>query len=298
VRPSVVASSLVFAAALLAAGSAAAEEGYPVSFVERPLTLPRFVLAPEGELDINRAGYAVGSAAAIAPGPFVVAGIQLGASFGITDSFEIGAVVLPIQFNSPAGYGGIFTGEEGTIAQPTIYATFRFLHLNLADIGARLRVAFLVPQAGVGAGALVEPSVPLLVHLGKVARLDAELGIPISVAGSTTVVTLTGTTAVATKVSVGVDIPVRFALDITEHVHLGLNSGVIVDDFGDAANTARIPLGIFGGYAIGEHRPILDIDPFFGFPFLIAPGVDGPGTSKFNPSFFATGVNLRGYLYL
>ena len=65
-----------------------------------------------------------------------------------------------------------------------------------------------------------------------------------------------------------------------------------------------VPLGIFAGYAVGgKNGPILDIDPFFGWPALITPGVETGGTCKncpghFNPGFITVGLALGGFIYL
>lgn len=308
-RASILVSGVIMAAVSLAAGSARAQHGapgapaahgehggeeseYPVSYVERPLTLPKFTLAPFGELDIVRIGVGEGANSAAA----VVAGMQIGASFGITKNIEVGAVVLPIQFNNGAGYGGLFVGEEGTLAQPSIYGTFRFLHTGVFEMGARLRLQFIVPHAefGLGAGAIITPSVPMLVHIGKVGRLDAEVAIPIRAIGVSE-----GTGAFSTsttQVRAGLDIPLRLAFDIIEPLHVGVSTGVSIEDFGEASASTRIPLGVFFGYAVGHGKPIVDIDPFFSFFQFITPG-GGIFGDKVNPGIFVAGVSARGYIY-
>jgi hypothetical protein len=298
-------SILVAASASLAAPAAHAqhaahgeESEFPVSFVERPLTLPRFTLAPFGEFDVTRLGTTTTAAGGGLSSDVVLVGIQLGASFGITDNIEVGAVLLPIQFNNGAGYGGYFLGEEGALAQPSVFATFRFFHQQPIEIGARLLVQFLVPRSGLGAGALIEPSLPLLVHIGKIGRFDAEVGVPIRVVGGTTV----GTVTTGTTAEVGLDVPLRLAFDIIEPLHIGLNTGLVIEDFGHAADTTAIPLGIFMGYAVGQKKPLVDIDPFFSWFQFLTPGATAdpliPGSGdKVRPGHFVVGVNARGYIY-
>jgi hypothetical protein len=283
VRLSVLLSGSILAAATLTVHAArAGDQEYPLSFVERPLTLPRLTLAPSFELDIDRIG--IGGL----PGDVVIAGMQIGASFGITPDFEVGAIVVPIQFNNGAGYGGFFVGEEGELAEPTLFATYRFLHTEAIDLGARLAIQIVIPSDGSGAGAIIEPSVPLLVHLGKVARLDAALGFRIAAGGATGVG--------GSSVAVGLGIPASVAFDIIPPLHVGVSTGVFVDNFSQAGDTARIPLGVFAGYAIGDKRPIVDIDPFFSFFDFITPGVPSPG-DKINPGIFIAGVSAKGYFY-
>ncbi len=281
-------SSLVriLAAVSLAAGSArAGNQEYPVSYVERPLTLPKLTLAPQLELDVDRiplsATVGTGGAVLKASGT-VAAGMQIGAAFGITNDLEVGAIVLPVMFTPVGGYGGPFVGEEGTVGEPTIYGTYRFLNREAFDLGVRLRVQFLVPISGSGAGAIIEPSVPFLLHIGKKLRFDAEVGLPIE--------------AVSGHAGVGLDVPLRLAFDIIEPLHVGVSTGLVVDDFTDAGTTTRIPLGVFFGYAVGEKRPIVDIDPFFSFFQFITPG-GGPLGDTVNPGLFVAGVSARGYFY-
>lgn len=283
-------SGLTLAAIALSAGSARAAHGhgdheeseYPLSYVERPMTLPRLTLAPQLELDVDRIGFAGRT------GAVVVAGMQLGATFGITKDLEVGAVVLPVQFNQGAGYGGLFFGEEALLAEPSIFATYRFLHQHMIELGARLRMEFIVPRGGLSAGFFIEPSVPLLVHLGPRVRLDAEVGIPIGVVPSST----TG----KAETAVGLDVPVRVSFDIIEPLHVGASTGVRIEDFGNPKESAVVPLGIFMGYAVGGKKPIVDIDPFFNFVDFITPG-GGPFDQKVNPGVFVLGVSARGYIY-
>ena len=297
-RSSILVSGAIAAALSFAPSTARAHGGeeseYPVSYVERPLTLPRFALAPFGELDITRIGLSVATPGGTVSGSTVLAGMQFGASFGITKDLEVGAVVLPIQLNNGAGFGGDFVGEEGAVLGPTLFATYRFLHNEKFALGARLRVQFIVPRNGLGAGSIITPSVPLLLHIGKIGRFDAELGLPISVVSASDAADpLAGNT---TEVHIGLDIPLRLAFDIIEPLHIGVSSGVAIEDFGHAGESARIPLGVFFGYAVGHNKPIVDIDPFFSFFDFLTPG-GGPFGDKVNPGVFVMGVNARGYLY-
>jgi hypothetical protein len=116
-------------------------------------------------------------------------------------------------------------------------------------------------------------------------RLDASVGIPIRAGGEV---------ASGSSAAVGLEVPVAFSFDIIEPLHVGVNTGLIVDDFSAAGDTTGIPLGIFGGYAIGDKRPIVDIDPFFNFFSFITPG-SPIGVAQ--PGIFTVGVSARGYIY-
>jgi hypothetical protein len=287
-------SGLILATIALASGAAFADEpkhkepkggeasDYPVSYVERPLTLPRFALAPELELDVTRTTIVitVGGPTTIEMG----AGMALAATFGITSDFEVGAVVAPIEFAPTAAYG-----------DPQIFATYRFLHQKDFDLGARLRTTLITPHEGEAAGVVITPSVPFLLHIGKIARFDAEVGVPIVIYGSTT---LGPGFTMASHVAVGLDVPLALAFDIIEPLHVGVSTGVGIGDLGHPKETTVIPLGIFLGYAIGHGRPILDIDPFFTFVDFITPGGELGSGDRINPGIFVGGVSLRGYIYL
>jgi hypothetical protein len=289
VRLSVLVSGLLIAAASLTVRAArAGDQEYPVSFVERPLTLPKFTLAPSLELDVTHVGVAGPGG-----GSLTSAGMQIGATFGITDNIEVGTILVPVQFNNGAGFGAVpvvgFVGEEGTPGYLSFYGTFRFLHTEMLDLGARLRVEIVTNSV---TGAVIEPSVPLLLHIGKIGRLDAELGIPITVLSTSASFGVVG----GTQVAAGLDVPIKLAFDIIEPLHVGVSTGVKVDDFSQAGASTAIPLGVFMGYAIGEKRPLIDIDPFFNFYQFITPG-DGLFDHKVNPGVFVVGVSARGYVY-
>jgi hypothetical protein len=244
------------------------ESEYPLSYTERPLTLSKMTLAPELVFNVGHLGG-------------TTFGMEIGAAFGITKDFEIGAVVLPMDFApSPVRYGA-----------PQIFATYRFFHSPTVEIGGRLRAA--IYHEGV-TGAAITPSVPFLFHLGKIARLDLEPGVVISAnrvpVGSTG--TLTGGSTY-----VGLSVPVQFAIDIIEPLHVGVNTGIIAGDFGHFGDSVTVPLGFFAGYAIGGKKPVVDIDPFFRWDAFLMPGV-GAGVDKVNAGIWNVGLNIRAYIYL
>jgi hypothetical protein len=281
VRLSILCSGFTLGAVVaLTAGSALAaghkhheeeESEYPVSYVERPLVIPRMTLAPQLSIDVTHVT-GLGS---------IEAGMALGAAFGVTKDLELGAVVLPLTFSPSFAYGNL-----------ELFGTYRFVHNHQLDVGGRLRVAVLTPRLGIRAGSVIEPSVPLLLHIGKSARLDAELGVPISLNG----VTGEGAT-LAQSTFVGLDVPVAFSVDIIEPLHVGVRSGVQIFDLGHPKAAATIPLGFFAGYAVGGKKPVVDIDPFFTWTSFLTPG-GGAGNEKINPGNWTVGLEVRAYIYL
>lgn len=202
-------------ALLCGAGTARAEEGpkagekMPLPFAQRPLTLPRMTLAPEVSFDVAHVAFGgLGSAIGV--------GMEIGARFGILDDLEVGAVVLPLEFSPDFAYGN-----------PRLEATFRFLK-GTVEMGARLRTIFGLHSGNTGV--ILEPGLPILIHIGEAARID---------------------------------------------------TGVFV-----------------AGYAIGNEKgPLVDIDPYFKFPYFAIPGA-GRGQDKSFTGIWQTGIAATVYLYL
>jgi hypothetical protein len=266
----------VFGLSLLAsAGAASAEEGgkagekMPLPFAQRPLTLPRMTLAPEAEVGVTH--FSLGSF-----GSITGFGLELGAHFGILDDLEVGAVVLPIDFAPDFRYGN-----------PRVEGTFRFLK-GTVEMGARLR-ATIATESG-ASGVILEPGLPMLFHITEAARLDTGVFVPMAFGAGVGPFSAGGHTVV------GVNIPVQFIYDVIPELHIGARTGLGMVDFGHAGESFYIPLGLVAGYAIGNEKgPLVDIDPFFTFPYFAIPGSSG---DKVVTALWQTGVTATVYLYL
>ncbi len=272
------------------------EEGerLAVSFPERGIVIGKNILAVgltpslfREEIALTGTGVIGGGIAratsANASGGTTGFGLSLGARFGITNDLEVHAYPLQLVFapSSAAGYGGAGPFIEG-LEGPSVGAIYRFLRGPL-EVGATMDLTVLTPSGDTGV--VVQPGVAARLHIGKIAALDAAVDLPI--------------TGQKGHGGVGLDIPVAFSFDIIRPLHVGANSGIAIDDFGDAGNTVAIPLGFFGGYAIPSKKgPLLDIDPFFRWPELFTPGVTGAGTDKVNAGNFQVGVEFAGFFYL
>ncbi|MEP7125987.1 MAG: hypothetical protein ABJE95_33955 [Byssovorax sp.] len=259
------------------AGSARAEEGgkggekMPLPFAQRPLTLPKMTLAPEVGLEVSHV-----SIGAFSLGNAV--GMEIGAHFGILDDLEVGAVVLPLEFSPDFAYGN-----------PRIEATFRFLK-GTVEIGARLRTTFGLHKGSTGV--ILEPGLPILIHVGEAARIDTGVFLPMAFSTSP------GDLPTSSSTTIGLNIPFQFIYDVIPELHLGANTGLGIYDFGEAGNTIYIPLGFVAGYAIGNEKgPLVDIDPYFRFPYFALPGA-GSGQDKIYTGIWQTGVAATVYLYL
>lgn len=285
-RHSVLFSCLVLAALSLPAGEAlaggpkkghagdAASE-YPIAYAERPLTLPRMTLAPELGFSVMRVNGGTGTDTKV--------GMEIGASFGITKDLEVGVTFAPLVFAPSFEYG-----------EPRFGATYRFLSGQF-ELGARLDMYVYHPK-GVSAGVLLRPAVPMLLHIGKMMRLDVVPTIDIA-AGDGAVALAGGLSSTGVKsAAVGMRIPIAFAFDIIEPLHVGANTGFHITNFEHAGDTAAIPLGFSVGYAISmKNKPLVDIDPFFRWPAFATPGA-GTGRDKVNAGLFEVGIAARGYI--
>jgi hypothetical protein len=262
-------------------GKGEGEERLAVSFPERGIVIGDFILAPSlviqgGQIELGSAkdGYA---------------GLSVGARFGITRDLEVHAYPLPFTFtpSAAAGYGGLGPLAEG-LGGPSFGAIFRFLRGPL-EVGVAADVTIFT---GFITGVQIAPGIPMRLHLGKIAALDAAVVVPINAGTKLSGVGASTTTA-------GLEIPVAFSIDVIEPVlHVGVNSGFAIDDFDKAGESVAIPIGFFGGYAIpGKKGPLLDIDPFFRWPALFTPGLPG-GADKVNAGNFQLGVEVAGFFYL
>ena len=264
-------------ALLFGAGSARAEEGakagekMPLPFAERPLTLPRMTLAPEVSLDV--AHVALGGL-----GSATSAGMEIGAHFGILDDLEVGAVVLPLEFSPDFAYGN-----------PRLEATFRFLK-GTVEMGARLRTLFGIHSGNTGV--VIEPGLPILIHIGEAARIDTGVFVPMAFGTSP------GDLPAQSNTTIGLNIPFQFIYDVVPEFHIGVNTGFGIYDFAHAGDEIYIPLGFVVGYAIGNEKgPLVDIDPYFKLPLFARPGT-GSGQDNIFTGIWQTGIAATVYLYL
>jgi hypothetical protein len=269
--------ALVGLAMIAGASSARAEEPpkagekMPLPFAQRPLTLPAMTLAPElgfGVTHLSIQGVDFGNSV----------GMDIGAHFGITDDFEVGATVLPIQLSPDFSY-----------ENPTVEATYRFLKGSV-EMGARLRALFSFKRGESGVG--LQPGVVMLAHLGEAARLDVGAYVQLAFGPANGLIGGGG------KTTVGLNVPVQFIYDVIPELHVGATTGIGIFDFSQAGDSFYIPLGFVAGYAIGNEKgPLVDIDPYFRFPYFAVPGT-GSGQDKIFSGIWQTGLAATVYLYL
>jgi hypothetical protein len=204
-----------------------AEGGY----AERPLALPKGTLrvdiAPSdygymdfGELNDGRAALKIGG---YPGGASVYTGA--GASLGVVENLEVGALLFPIPIAPDFDFGNI-----------EAFVRYQITH-GVFQLGAQATVQ--VPTAGrfgVGLG------LPMRVAASDVVRIDTGLEFEI----------------MASPGQVHLDVPLAVAFDIDDTVFLGPRTGVRLPTMREL----QIPLGIFVGGTLGD---VVDLSGSFTF---------------------------------
>jgi hypothetical protein len=275
VRPSFLLAGLLVGA-LLASFSRDARAGeddqddYPLTYAQRPLTLYTQGLEPYVSADVTRFVADPNAVKTAQQDLTTNLTIQGGAKYAITKSLEVEAALAQIQILPKVAYGN-----------PTLGATFRLLASTI-EIGVRARIAIVTSAES--AGIILEPSAPMLVHIGKSMRLDFGVGLPVTVArGAPT--------------TVGLDLPVALALNLVDTLHVGVQSNVYLVKLSEPSASFTVPLGFFAGFSIGTDHPIVELGPFFTWPKFVHPTATDPADKGVNTEVFNAGLAVRGYVF-
>jgi hypothetical protein len=284
---------------LLAAAPALAqpadERALPVRFVDRPLTLPKGVLAPELDLVFSHLELDIfGATAALnAFGP------SLGGSYGITRDLQVELVPFTLLAATASGGGA---------SQTTVYygtfrlgATYRFLDTPVAEIGAHLEL----DAVGANNAIYLSGGLPIVLHAGHVVRVGT--GVTFSGIFPTKASGLGGSTdpdlamaSVASPVPLvpgtGPGIPLDLTVQIIDELFVGADTGFGIASFrGSVDKSCFMPLGFHaGGTVVTDHKPRADIVGSFGFPlFLLGADASLPLTQ-----LWQIGVTTKVYIPL
>jgi hypothetical protein len=164
-----------------------------------------------------------------------------GIAFGLTQDWEAGALFLPFQFGPKFDFSNI-----------TVFVTrgFRFEHWDAA-----FRLSFQTPTKNSGGGRVwgLNPGIPLLWRLGRV-RLEGAVLVPFTTRDWT----------------IGLNVPVRAAVNVTPHVFFGLTSGFVEPRF-DVKNNSNIPLGALAGYTALFGASVVDFTATFDWDKFVSP---------------------------
>ncbi len=181
--------------------------------------------------DLNISGVTVNSPVGSASQTAV--GLNLGGGYGLTDDFEVGATLAPLQLSPDFQYGN-----------PSAYGLYRIAR-GPTEIG--LFGGVTVPTRG-GQPLVFTLGAPALIRTQN-GRLDLgiyfDVGIP---------------DAEGADPSTTTRIPVRFPQQLNPNLGIGLSTGIVVGGNFNC-DTGYIPLGVFGQYALQgvDGGPVADL---------------------------------------
>lgn len=246
----------------------AQEQRYPVAFVDRPLTLPSLGLSPDVTFDATQI---VQDPNAVERTLQTNLAFAAGMGFGITEDLEARVSIGTMRFVPDFQY-----------LEPRVGVTFRFVGAESFNMGIRAETTALTLPGE--AGVRIEASLPFLVRIGSSARLDLAPGAPLTIQEQK-------------AVSFGLNVPVAFAFQVVDAIHIGARTSATITDFANPGENLLIPLGFFAGISLGSERPIVEIDPYFTWNEFSRPGAKFDN-DKVNVDKFSAGVTARLYLYL
>lgn len=216
--------------------------GYPVNNALRPLTMSAGLLRIDAGFGFAKFCTDTGLGTFCSD---TSVALSVGAGYGITDDFEVGATVLPLQLSPDFDFG-----------DPSIYGQYRFV-TGAVEVGARADIWF--PVQG---------------------PFRAQLGVPIWFRVSPLVALRTGAFLTFIDVRrvglrVGLSAPFTAIINATESLWFGIDTGIAfaLTDPGPG-DTFVMPLGFQVGYAIpgATGAPLVDLIGSFGFPLFIQSG--------------------------
>ena len=243
------------------AHKAEAYQAYPRRYVSRPLLLPPSTIRFDAAFPL----LSVDPPAADRLNTFSA---LIGVGLGLTPNLEIGGVLLPLQLT-----------EEFDYRNPSFYGLYRLLTTEVLDLGLRADVSIPAQDAREPFNGAVTPFLP---WCG-----DLAVGIPMRLRFFDAVLLDSGahlgfvfTDPVGTLITV----PLKVAIQVTDTVFLGPQTGIQVVNGDDAV----IPAGLFLGANFGSSsEPMLDLVG----SFLLPDANDGFDA-------FVVGLGLNLYLFL
>lgn len=281
----------VFWALLASSGlaTAAEPEPFPISQAQRPLTLPRLMLTPEVDIDVSRREYFAGAD--------VLGGMNLGASFGITDDIEVGALVLPLR----VGNGVTFGSDRLEPGNLRFHGVFRMFHSPVFELGARLQ-AYVITSAR--PGAQLTASIPFRLRAGSAVRFDFALGAVVT-ARSCDQQRCDGGDRLSYDipmqegVAIGLTAPLSITVSPIERFYFGVRSGFELLNFYTYHRYGSLPLGFFIGHSARQGQTTFDVEAFVLFPDTLLLGFAHWNDNVLSTlGVFTAGLSLRANIDL
>jgi hypothetical protein len=281
VRSALCTLALLSPAAARADGYDAPNGSQPIPYAARGLTLPALTLAPQvsGTLDKLSTTTAAATFSQVPNPKTLNVSLAVGASMGIVENIEIGAVALPLQVLPSVSYG-----------DPSVHGTFRFVK-GAFELAGYINTIFITHQGAVSdvtlpvlnqsAGVLFNPGLLSRIHLGGRGKLDIGATVPIQLGSAVH--------------DVGLNIPVELAFNLADFFYLGADTGFGIANVKSPGLNSYVPLGLLAGFTIsGDDKPVVDLGALFRWPQFANPGKD----QTFDTTDFQVGVSASVYIYL
>lgn len=251
------------------AGQAAAQNSgdYPLRLVSRPQTIPQRTLRLDGQFAAAHFSTCVPSALGTLCASATSTNLNLGGGFGITNEFEVGATVAPLQLSESFEYGN-----------PSVYGRYQFYNVN--GIQASGQLTAWIP---VRSGSDFALSAGLPVWINFTDQFQLQTGVHYNV-------------TLSDPLTHSVTIPLLFNFNVTDEIHVALRTGVNLP-LKNTGDTMSLPLGVEAGYALRgqNNRPLVDVLAQFQFPTFLVPGSSGDVVFT---DLWTVGLTGRFYLWM
>jgi hypothetical protein len=233
---------------------------FPVPLQQRPLTLPRRMVRVDASVDVYSWEFF---------GRVTDVGFHLGAGYGVTDDFELGALLIPVQVLNFDG------GREVMFGDMQVQGTYRLIR-GPVEVGARVELSLPTSDDYGDRFVSMAFGVPVLVRLGSVARLDTGVQVAVNVHPGSEVA-LMGVNIYPDVAPMSYPLPMRsntgipliLTANLEEHFYVGLRTGMGILDLRDAADSLYAPLGFHVGGTVGpSDAAVADLTVRFEWPFF------------------------------
>jgi hypothetical protein len=270
-----------------------AADKLPVRFVDRPLTLPQRVLAPEFGFALTHFEFDLLGGRIALNG----VGLNLGVSYGIVDDFTVDITPFTLLVDTASG---------GTASQTTVYygtfrlgGTYRFAKSAYAEIGGRLEFG------ATGANDTIHLSwgLPVVFRAPRILRIDTGVMFTallpvghntglIQPQNDIALAAIGPTVPLVPQVSPG--IPFDLTVQIVDQFFAGFDTGFGIVSFrGPVDQSCFAPLGFHAGGTAVVGRSLLDIVGSFSFPLFLLGAEKPPFTN-----IWQVGLNVKAHIPL
>jgi len=168
--------------------------------------------------------------------------LALGASYGITDDIEVGAVIAPLTL-------GVLDSEFD-YQDPSVRARYRVID-GPVEIAAEAETQLPLSE---DADPNLTVRLPVRIQANDL-RIDTGLETRVTFGEQDTFVQAA--------------VPVAASLNLTDEIHAGLSTGLAIGDMANAGDSLSMPLGVHAGYTIDSGALVTDLGVGFALPAFV-----------------------------